>query len=274
MLQRGEENPDHPMCLKIESRKREHTWFSRLSTITLFQEALWTHKTAATSENGPWSSVILHEDAFLSLEEQCPSCWWKNFKKKNILKALFFLYNNPSVLHCKISDSPKKGIGLIIFFSKCGVVKIHNDFSKFLLILWFHPKCVNFLRMKGKALIFFFLELNVLRYSDVYLFVSWTFIYVTYSVISQNHCKNSMGLDHPFLESVTDRFMVSGGSSVWTYSQYRIYEVCDTLASEHWVTVTLGHRWDKISSVLFLRKEQIIPSQFKQQASTLPSQKR
>lgn len=135
-------------------------------------------------------------------------------KRRKFSRLSFFLYNNPCVLHCKISDSPKKGIGLFFFFSKCGVVKICNDFSKFLLILWFHPKCVDFLRMKGKALIFFFLEVNVLRYSDVYLFVSWTFIYVTYSVISQNHCKNSMGLDHPFLESVTDTFMVSGGSSV------------------------------------------------------------
>lgn len=39
-------------------------------------------------------------------------------KRRKFSRLSFFLYNNPCVLHCKISDSPKKGIGLFFFFFK------------------------------------------------------------------------------------------------------------------------------------------------------------
>lgn len=59
----------------------------------------------------------LHQDAFLSLKEQCPSQWWKNFKKKKFSRLYFlFFCISPSVLRYKTSDSPKKGIGLIVFY--------------------------------------------------------------------------------------------------------------------------------------------------------------
>lgn len=127
--------------------------------------------------------------------------WWKNFQKKKILKAFFLLYISPSISYCKTSDSPKKETGLVVFISKCGVVKTYNDVPKLLLILWSHPKCAKSFKNEGESTDYFFLEVSFLRCNDDYFFVSWTFILVTYSFISQKHCKNGIGLYHPFLVS-------------------------------------------------------------------------
>lgn len=159
--------PTAPRVPQDESRKRDNSWFSQLSITTLFQGALWTHKTAAaSSEKSPWPSAVLHEDAFLSLEEKCPSQWWKNFKKKEILKALFFFTTVQVYYTAKLQILLRKEFGLFLnLFSKCRAIKIYNDFSKLLLILWSHQKCAEFFKNEGESTVFF-LEVNILRYND------------------------------------------------------------------------------------------------------------
>lgn len=89
-------------------------------------------------------------------------------KRRKFSRLSFFFTTIHVYYTAKFQILLKKELDLF-FFSKCGVVKIRNDFSKFLLILWFHPKCVNFLRMKGKALIFFFSQ--KLTFSGIVMFI-------------------------------------------------------------------------------------------------------
>lgn len=58
----------------------------------------------------------LHQDAFLSLKEQCPSQWWKNFKKKKFSR-LYFLFFASVQVYCttRLQILLRKELGSLFF---------------------------------------------------------------------------------------------------------------------------------------------------------------